>query len=105
MDASGSHQLEIMHDVFKKRVDHSGAEIHGVAVPAQRGTLKTTEGLLKEKTKAEEEGRPADPDAVAAAAAAREASGADPSCGSCYGAQQAPDECCNTCESVRDAYR
>lgn len=27
-----------------------------------------------------------------------------PGCGSCYGAELAPDDCCNTCEQVRDAY-
>src|SRR5690606_22433669 len=29
----------------------------------------------------------------------------EPYCGSCYGAEQKPTDCCNTCESVREAYR
>ena len=98
MDASGSHQLEIMHDVHKRRVNHAGEELFGAAVvPLVRGTLKNTEQLLKEKEKAVVEGRPAEPDAVAAAA--------NSTCGSCYGAQMHPDDCCNTCEQVRDMYR
>jgi hypothetical protein len=28
-----------------------------------------------------------------------------PGCGSCYGAQTQPNQCCNTCEDVREAYR
>lgn len=27
-----------------------------------------------------------------------------PYCGSCYGAERSAEECCNTCEEVRDAY-
>src|SRR6185369_16057604 len=30
---------------------------------------------------------------------------ARPACGSCYGAQTRADQCCNTCEEVREAYR
>ena len=26
-------------------------------------------------------------------------------CGSCYGAETEPNQCCNTCDEVRDAYR
>lgn len=26
-------------------------------------------------------------------------------CGSCYGAEANPGDCCNTCEQVREAYR
>ena len=26
-------------------------------------------------------------------------------CGSCYGSEQTPEQCCNTCDEVREAYR
>ena len=26
-------------------------------------------------------------------------------CGNCYGSEEDPDQCCNTCEEVKDAYR
>lgn len=58
-----------------------------------RGTLKRTDDLLKEKERAIQEGRPADPEAMRPGV-----------CGDCYGAGQ-PGQCCNTCEDVRAAYR
>jgi len=39
------------------------------------------------------------------AANAASAAAATPACGSCYGAQTRPEQCCNTCEEVREAYR
>jgi hypothetical protein len=28
-----------------------------------------------------------------------------PACGSCYGAELNPNQCCNTCAEIREAYR
>ncbi len=68
----------------------TGAPIGASERDDKRGTLKTREELLKEKQKAIAEGRPSGP--------------VNDRCMDCYGAGE-PGECCNTCESVRNAYR
>jgi len=76
MDISGERQADITHNILKTRLD------------AQRRPLKdqaTTFGLQNEVEKAVE------------------ARGPD-YCGSCYGGLEPDGACCNTCESVRQAY-
>jgi len=77
MDISGEHQLDVSHNIYKKRLSPEGTPL--VEAPPIKDT-----GVNKNQLKdAAEEG---------------------PYCGSCYGAERAPEECCNTCEEVRDAY-
>jgi len=93
VDASGKHQLEILHDVFKRRLDQEGNPVGGItAERGDRKTLTKKDDLLKEKQKAIAEGRP-----VATAVGAG-------TCGDCYGAGD-PGQCCNTCEEVRNLYK
>jgi len=80
MDISGEHQLDVSHNIYKKRLSPLGDPI--VEAPPIKDTginpkaLKTTDGTDKDA----------------------------PYCGSCFGAEKEPGDCCNTCEDVRDAY-
>ena len=123
-DASGTATHDVLHNVFKKRLDSQGlplgdVEHTGDGTPglkaAGAGTLTSAAALLKEKQKAIAEGRHSGPvapvagarsaDSAAAAAAARAAAApGTAACGSCYGAG-AEGECCETCEQVREGYR
>jgi hypothetical protein len=85
VDASGRHQLEILHDVFKHRLSADGTPL-GERARGDRGTLTA------EKARAIEAGRPPPPPP------------APGSCGDCYGAGE-PGECCDSCEAVRAAYK
>eukprot|EP00300_Choanocystis_sp_HF-7_P005063 c13865_g1_i1.p1 GENE.c13865_g1_i1~~c13865_g1_i1.p1 ORF type:complete len:390 (-),score=68.95 c13865_g1_i1:140-1309(-) len=78
MDVSGELQLDIEHDVFKKRLDLDGRAISGF----ERDSLGRDKPAAAPKTDL-----PAD------------------YCGSCYGAQATESECCNNCDAVREAYR
>jgi hypothetical protein len=78
-------QLEILHDVFKHRLDASGTPL-GVRERGDRGTLTA------DKQRAIAQGRPAPSPAAAG------------TCGDCYGAGEA-GECCDSCEEVRAAYK
>lgn len=90
MDASGNQQLDLLHDIFKRRVDQQGNLISVEAVTnATKGTLRTAAELEAEKQRAIADGRVATPVT---------------GCGDCYGAADA-GVCCNTCEDVRAAYR
>ncbi|KAK9686986.1 ER-derived vesicles protein erv46 [Basidiobolus ranarum] len=82
MDISGAHQENINHDIYKVRLDPSGNEIS-----------KDKEYELGEKAKK-----------AKSAFESAQADAETPYCGSCYGAEETPDACCNTCESVRQAY-
>lgn len=84
MDVSGESQLDVDHDVYKRRLSPTGEALDS-------GT-KHTVGPLP--------GKPNGTDA--AAVAPTEA--AKPACGSCYGAG-VEGQCCNTCTEVREAYR
>jgi hypothetical protein len=121
-DASGTASLDVLHNVFKRRLTAAGspvgeAEHTGDGTPGGRpgGTLKSPAELLREREKAAAAGRPvgptaspaAAPDAALEGAAERARAAAAPgtaACGSCYGAG-AEGECCGTCESVREGYR
>jgi hypothetical protein len=90
MDVSGSHQLDVSHNIRKKSLDPSGAAIgpevkHQLGHTMNEGDVIGQQGLkpppLKDPTK--EKGY----------------------CGPCYGAEEAVGQCCNTCEEVRVAYR
>uniref|UniRef100_A0A5B6ZN21 Putative endoplasmic reticulum-Golgi intermediate compartment protein 3 n=1 Tax=Davidia involucrata TaxID=16924 RepID=A0A5B6ZN21_DAVIN len=82
MDISGEQHLDIRHDIFKKRIDSHGNVIEvrqdGIGAPKIEKPLQRHGGRLEQDEKY---------------------------CGSCYGAETADDDCCNSCEEVREAYQ
>ncbi|KZV22757.1 endoplasmic reticulum-Golgi intermediate compartment protein 3-like [Dorcoceras hygrometricum] len=82
MDISGERHLDIRHDIFKKRIDSQGNVVgtrqDGIGAPQIEKPLQRHGGRLEHNEKY---------------------------CGSCFGAETADDECCNSCEEVREAYR
>ncbi|XP_064597397.1 endoplasmic reticulum-Golgi intermediate compartment protein 3-like [Liolophura sinensis] len=81
MDVSGEQQIDVDHNLFKKRLDLDGNPIDD---------RLHKEGLGdKSKQFVEAVKKDLDPDR----------------CESCYGAETVDKKCCNTCEEVREAYR
>nr|XP_043619272.1 endoplasmic reticulum-Golgi intermediate compartment protein 3-like [Erigeron canadensis] len=82
MDISGEQHLDIRHDIIKKRIDSSGNVIEekkdGIGGPQIDKPLQRHGGRLEHN---------------------------ETYCGSCFGAEASDDECCNSCEEVREAYR
>ncbi|KAK8476257.1 hypothetical protein V6N11_017817 [Hibiscus sabdariffa] len=82
MDVSGEQHLDVKHDIIKKRLDVHGNVIEsrqdGIGAPKIEKPLQKHGGRLEHNEKY---------------------------CGSCYGAEVADDDCCNSCEDVREAYR
>ncbi|XP_057488856.1 uncharacterized protein LOC130774830 [Actinidia eriantha] len=82
MDISGEQHRDIRHDIFKKRIDSHGNVIdvrqEGIGAPQIEKPLQRHGGRLEQNEKY---------------------------CGSCFGAEMSDDECCNSCEEVREAYR
>ncbi|KAL7199848.1 hypothetical protein ACSBR2_022036 [Camellia fascicularis] len=82
MDISGEQHLDIRHDIFKKRIDSHGNVIEvrqeGIGAPKIEKPLQRHGGRLEKDEKY---------------------------CGSCFGAEMSDDDCCNSCEEVREAYR
>ncbi|XP_073041506.1 uncharacterized protein [Primulina huaijiensis] len=82
MDISGERHLDIRHDIFKKRIDSHGNVVgtrqDGIGAPQIEKPLQRHGGRLEHNEKY---------------------------CGSCFGAESADDECCNSCEEVREAYQ
>lgn len=82
MDISGEQHLDIRHDIIKKRIDVHGNVIEtrkeGIGAPTIDRPLQRHGGRLEHN---------------------------ETYCGSCYGAEESDDHCCNTCEDVREAYR
>lgn len=82
MDVSGEQHYDIRHDISKKRLDPVGNTIDsrkdGVGGPKIERPLQKHGGRLDHNEKY---------------------------CGSCFGAEESDDQCCNTCDEVRDAYR
>jgi len=80
MDISGEHQLDVDHNIFKKRIDANGIALEDKPTRHESlGEDKNAEAVVKPL--------PAD------------------YCGSCYGAETSPGDCCNTCDDVQKAYR
>lgn len=94
MDVSGAHQLDISHHIVKVGLDESGLPI-GDAIKHELSTGKndTTTTTTASST------TPAEP------AASTQPPLPDNYCGPCYGAEEFPGQCCNTCSEVRNAYR
>lgn len=82
MDISGEEHLDIRHDIFKKRIDSYGNVIEvrqdKIGAPKVEKPLQRHGGRLDHN---------------------------ETYCGSCYGAEMSDDDCCNSCEEVREAYR
>ncbi|XP_078160430.1 uncharacterized protein LOC144555866 [Carex rostrata] len=82
MDVSGEQHYDIRHDISKKRLDPVGNTISsrkdGVGGPKIERPLQKHGGRLEHNEKY---------------------------CGSCFGSEESDDQCCNTCDEVRDAYR
>ncbi|KAF8405993.1 hypothetical protein HHK36_008073 [Tetracentron sinense] len=82
MDISGEQHLDVRHDIIKKRIDAHGNVIEtrqdGIGAPKIEKPLQRHGGRLEHN---------------------------ETYCGSCYGAEMSDDDCCNSCEEVREAYR
>ncbi|XP_043713747.1 endoplasmic reticulum-Golgi intermediate compartment protein 3-like isoform X2 [Telopea speciosissima] len=82
MDVSGEQHLDVKHDIIKKRIDANGnvieAKQDGIGAPKIEKPLQSHGGRLEHN---------------------------ETYCGSCYGAEESDDDCCNSCEEVREAYR
>ncbi|CAN0824456.1 Endoplasmic reticulum-Golgi intermediate compartment protein 3 [Linum grandiflorum] len=82
MDISGEQHLDVKHDIIKKRLDSHGNVIEarpdGIGAPKIEKPLQKHGGRLDHN---------------------------ETYCGSCFGAEESDDHCCNSCEDVREAYR
>ncbi|XP_038681806.1 endoplasmic reticulum-Golgi intermediate compartment protein 3-like [Tripterygium wilfordii] len=82
MDISGEQHFDIRHDIMKKRINAHGdlieARQDGIGAPKIETPLQRHGGRLEN---------------------------GETYCGSCYGAEESDDHCCNSCEEVREAYR
>ncbi|XP_044478384.1 endoplasmic reticulum-Golgi intermediate compartment protein 3-like [Mangifera indica] len=82
MDISGEQHLDVKHDIFKKRLDNHGNVIEtrqeGIGAPKIEKPLQRHGGRLEHN---------------------------ETYCGSCFGAETSDEDCCNSCEEVREAYR
>uniref|UniRef100_A0A7S0MQW3 Endoplasmic reticulum vesicle transporter C-terminal domain-containing protein n=2 Tax=Pyramimonas obovata TaxID=1411642 RepID=A0A7S0MQW3_9CHLO len=87
MDISGEQHLDVLTNVFKRRLDANLMPVEDSHVEKsklggdQLLDLITNKGEVHDKNKTEEY------------------------CGSCYGAEEREEDCCNTCDQVREAYR
>ncbi|KAJ6811829.1 endoplasmic reticulum-Golgi intermediate compartment protein 3-like [Iris pallida] len=82
MDISGEEHLDVRHDIIKTRID-----VHGNVIEARQGGIG---GPKIEKPLQRHGGRLEHNETY---------------CGSCYGAETSDEDCCNSCEEVREAYR
>ncbi|XP_022727443.1 endoplasmic reticulum-Golgi intermediate compartment protein 3-like isoform X2 [Durio zibethinus] len=82
MDISGEQHLDIKHDIIKKRINSHGDVMEsrqdGLGAPKIEKPLQRHGGRLEHN---------------------------ETYCGSCFGAEQSDDDCCNSCEEVQEAYR
>ncbi|XP_041472514.1 endoplasmic reticulum-Golgi intermediate compartment protein 3-like isoform X1 [Lytechinus variegatus] len=88
MDISGEQQLDVDHNIFKRRIDKTGTPI-SEAEKEELGKKEEEESEKKEEDQKEEKKEVLDPNR----------------CESCYGAETADLKCCNDCEAVQEAYR
>ncbi|KAG7160546.1 Endoplasmic reticulum-Golgi intermediate compartment protein 3-like [Homarus americanus] len=86
MDLSGEQHVNIHHNIYKRKLDLDGRPIQDPERQERIGHA------VKEDVNGTQENN------VVQTTAA-------PKCGSCYGAESEKDQCCNTCEDVKDAYR
>ncbi|KAM7251118.1 hypothetical protein ACFE04_023001 [Oxalis oulophora] len=81
-DISGEKHYDIKHDIIKRRINAHGDVIEvkqeGIGAPTIENPLQRHGGRLDKN---------------------------ETYCGSCFGAESSDDDCCNSCEEVREAYR
>ena len=88
IDVSGEQQINIQHNIFKRRMGKDGSFLD----EAQK---QDTIGIDKKQAFMD----------VAVTASTAATSTLNPNrCESCYGAESADRKCCNSCTDVRDAY-
>jgi len=95
MDVSGEQELDVSHDVFKRRLDRRGKPIAAGEKDAVNGNKVDAETVAARKQRSK------DNETTHAAEGENDPN----SCGSCYGSEQTPEQCCDTCDAVREAYR
>ncbi|XP_047495356.1 endoplasmic reticulum-Golgi intermediate compartment protein 3-like [Penaeus indicus] len=84
MDLSGEQHVNVQHNIYKRKLDLQGRPLQDPERQEHIGhsrddSTNTTQGSTAEVT--------------------------TPKCGSCYGAESEKNQCCNSCEDVKDAYR
>lgn len=87
MDVSGEQHLDVAHNIFKRRMDESG-------VPVSPGEKEVQLGAKVVPAARQKDGSLHDPSSTN-----------ETFCGSCYGSEETPEQCCNTCDEVRESYR
>jgi len=105
MDVAGEHQSDIAQDIYKVPLDEQGTPLAIVKSMLRRvkacRRLRRTHALVAQHARGSA-GAAATTQATVATA------NSDPLppnyCGSCYGAEVSPDDCCNTCNDVRRAH-
>jgi endoplasmic reticulum-Golgi intermediate compartment protein 3 len=90
MDAAGHQQVDVLSNIYKRRIDAHGMFI----AQAELGTRSTIKSVAQLKNLT----------ATAAEAGGLRTDASGAVCGDCYGAG-AEGQCCSTCEEVRNAYR
>lgn len=93
MDISGATQTDVVHTIYKRRIGKDGEPLSEEQDTDFGGKNKAD--ALDQQAKREGTDDSADAPSVP-----------DNSyCGSCYGAEEKPGDCCNNCDDVREAYR
>eukprot|EP00898_Chlorokybus_atmophyticus_P008283 jgi/Chlat1/8456/Chrsp80S07865 len=83
MDISGDQHLDVVHNVYKRRLSADGT-------PIDEGTKHIVGEAVVPSAKTKD---------------GKDVAHNDTHCGSCYGSEEKPNQCCNTCDEVREAYR
>jgi hypothetical protein len=83
----------VQHDVYKQRLNADGV---AVAPKEREEDIASNKTKVQDVLAAHAGGQAAEDQALQAKTS---------ECGSCYGAEENPGDCCNTCDQVRDAYR
>ncbi|WRX14505.1 Endoplasmic reticulum vesicle transporter [Theobroma cacao] len=114
MDISGEQHLDIKHDIIKKRINAHGDVIEsrqdGIGAPKDHQWILFNKFLESNLSLLEGSFREDLTTAFSVIEKPLQRHGGrlehnEPYCGSCFGAEQSDDDCCNSCEEVREAYR
>jgi len=85
MDGFGESQVNVEHNIHKRRLDRQGNDLNSVQKETRIGH-ETDEEVAQVKDALEKKKE-------------------ENYCGSCYGAESVEGQCCNTCDDVKNAYR